>query len=146
MDFGTLYGDDDGSTRYHLGKLIVEETDEKITNIRLVRHKLKTQPPLRWNVGRIPIDFGPVVTEGAFRCQLNKNTIVVTPLPGLEPFTVTLRTDKLTGTKGKYAASISAIDAEDKNIRSVKFDAQNTQIQFQTRKNEFAYKIVLKRL
>ena len=141
-----LLGDDDGSTRYHLGKLVAEGTDEKITNIRLVKHKLKTQPPLRWNVGRIPIDFGTVVTEGAFRCQLNKNTIVVTPLPGLEPFTVTLRTDKLTGTKDKYATSISAIDADDKNIRSVEFDAQNTQIQFQTRKNEFAYKIVLKRL
>jgi hypothetical protein len=141
-----LYGDDDGSTRYHLGKLIVEGTDEKITNIRLVRHKPKPQPPLRWNVDRIPIDFGPVVTEGAFRCQLNKNTIVVTPLPGLEPFTVTLRTDKLTGTKDKYAASISAIDVNGKNIRSVKFDAQNTRIQFQTRKNDFAYKIVLKRL
>ena len=141
-----LYGNDDGSTRYHLGKLIAEGTDEKITNIRLVRHKLKTQPPLRWNVGKTPIDFGSVVTTGAFRCQLNKNTIVVTPLSGLEPFTVTLRTDKLTGTKNKYAASISAIDADDKKIRSVEFDAQNTQIQFHTRKNEFAYKIVLKRL
>ncbi len=141
-----LLGDDDGSRRYHLGKLIAEGTDEKITNIRLIRHKLKTQPPPRWNVGRIPIDFGSVVTEGGFRCQLNKNAIVVTPLPNLEPFTVILRTDKLTGTKDKYATSVAAIDAHDKNIRSVKFDAQNSQIQFQTRKNEFAYKIMLKRL
>ena len=111
-----------------------------------VKPKPNVEPSPRLNVKRIQIDFGPVVTEGAFRCQLNKNTIVVTPLPGLEPFTVTLRTDKLTGTKGKQAASVTAIDANSKNIRSVEFDAQNTQIQFQTRKNEFAYKIVLKHL
>jgi hypothetical protein len=141
-----LLGDNDGSTRYHLGKLIAEGTDEKITNIRLVKHKPKPPPPLRWNVGRTPVDFGPVVTAGSFRCQLNKNTIVVTPLPGLDPFTVTLRTNKLTGTKDKYTTSVSAIDADDKNIRSIEFDAQNSQIQFQTRKNEFAYKITLNRL
>ncbi|MHC4641174.1 MAG: glycoside hydrolase family protein [Planctomycetota bacterium] len=141
-----LYGDDDGSARYNIGKLVAEGTDEKITNIRLVKHIPKPQPPLRWNVGRIPIDFGPIVTEGAFRCQLNKNTIVVTPLPGLEPFMVTLRTDKLTGTKDKYATSVTAIDADGKDIRNVEFDAQNTWIQFQTREDEFAYKIVLKSL
>jgi hypothetical protein len=76
---------------------------------------------------------------------LKGDIIVVTPLPGLDTFTVTLRTDKLTGTKGKQAASVTAIDADDKNIRSVEFDAQNTQIQFKTRKNEFAYKIMLNR-
>ncbi len=141
-----LLGDDDGSRCYHLGKLIAEGMDEKITNIRLIKHKPKKQLPPRWNVGRIPVDFGPVVTTGAFRCQLNKNAIVVTPLSGLEPFTITLRTDKLTGTKDKSATSVTAIDADDKNIRNVKFDAQNSQVRFQTRKNEFAYKILMKRL
>ena len=141
-----LLGDDDGSRRYHLGKLVAEETGQNITNIRLVEHKAKPQPPLRWNVGRTAIDFGPVITEGAFRCQMNENIILVTPLPGLEPFTVTLRTDKLTGTKGKQAESVSAIDADSKNIRNVKFDGKETLVRFQTRKNEFAYKIVLKQL
>jgi len=139
-----LLGDDDGSRRYHLGKLVAEGTDEKITNIRLVKHKPKTQPPPRWNIGRIPIDFGPVVTTGAFRCELNKNTIVVTPLPDLEPFKAMLNINKLTRTKVKQAESITAIDADGKNIRNIEFDAQNSQIQFQTRKSEFAYKIVLK--
>ncbi|MBW8040533.1 MAG: hypothetical protein FVQ85_11080 [Planctomycetes bacterium] len=141
-----LYGDDDGSTRYHLGKLVVEGTDEKITNIRLVKHKSRPQPPIRWNAGRTPINFGPVETQGAFRCRLEKNMIVVTPLPDIDPFTVALYIEKLTGTKGTQAASITAIDTDGKKIRSVKFDAQNTQVQFQTRKNEFAYKIVLKPL
>jgi hypothetical protein len=139
-----LIGDDDGSGRYHVGTLIAEGTDEKITNIRLIKHKPKPQPPLRWNVGRTPIDFGSVITEGAFRCQLNKDTVVVTPLPDLEPFTVTLRTDKLTGTKGKQAVSVTAIDADGKKIRNVEFDGKETLLMFQTRKNEFAYKIVLK--
>jgi len=138
-----LYGDDDGSTRYHLGKLIAEGTDEKITNIRLVKHKPKPQPPLQWNVSRTPIDFGPVVTECAFRCRLKDNIIIVTPLPDLNPFTVTLRIDKLTGTKDTQAASITAINPDGKNIRTVKFKVKRNLVTFKTRKNEFAYKIML---
>jgi hypothetical protein len=57
---------------------------------------------------------------------------------------VTLRTDKLTGTKDKQAASITTIDTDGKNIRNVEFDGKETLVSFQTRKNEFAYKIVLK--
>jgi hypothetical protein len=139
-----LLGDDDGSRRYILGKLVAEGTGENITNIRLIKHKPKPRPLPRWNVGRSPVDFGPVVTEGAFRCRSEGDNITVTPLPGLEPFTVTLRADKLTGTKGKQTASVTAIDADAKKIRNVKFDGKETLVRFQTRKDEFAYKIVLK--
>ena len=76
--------------------------------------------------------------------------IVVTPLPDIDPFTVTLRVDKLTGTKGIQAASITAIDTDGKNIRNVvlgtpygEFDAKKTLAKFQTRKNEFAYQVLL---
>jgi len=95
------------------------------------------------NVNKVPIDFGPVVTEGALRCQLKKNMIVVTPLPDIDPFTVTLRIDKLTGTKGATVKSVIAVDADGNNIRTVEFDAKRNLVSFQTRKNEFAYHILL---
>jgi hypothetical protein len=109
----------------------------------LVKPKPKAEPSPRLNVKRIQIDFGPAVTEGAFRCRLKGDIIIVTPLPGLDPFTVTLRTDKLTGTKDKYATSISAIYADGKNIRNVEFETKRNLATFKTRKNEFAYKIML---
>ena len=56
---------------------------------------------------------------------------------------ITLRTDKLTGTKAKQPASVTAVDADGKNIRSVEFEAKQNLLTFKTRKNEFAYKIVL---
>jgi len=112
-----------------------------------IKPKLNPEPSPRINVKRMQIDFGPVVTEGAFRCEVTKNMLIVTPLPDLDPFTVTLRVDKLTGTKGTQAVRlcrrITAIDTDGKNIRNVEFDAKETLVKFQTRKNEFAYQIVL---
>ncbi|HIJ52374.1 MAG TPA: hypothetical protein HPP66_04380 [Planctomycetes bacterium] len=112
----------------------------------LVKPRLKPEPSPRRNVKRMQIDFGPVVTEGAFRCEVRKNMIVIAPLPDIDPFTVTLRIDILTGTKGTQVVSITAIDADDKNIRTVEFEVKRNLVTFRTRKNEFAYKIVLKRL
>ena len=141
-----LLGDDDGSSRYHLGKLVAEGTGENVTNIRLIKHKPKPQFPLRWNVSGTPIDFGPVVTQGAFRCRLKGNMIEITPLPDLDPFTITLRVDKLTGTKDTQVTSATAIDEDGKNIRTVEFEVKRNLATFKTRKNEFAYKIILNSL
>jgi hypothetical protein len=70
--------------------------------------------------------------------------IVVTPLPDLDPFTVTLRIDKLTGIKDTQPASLTAIDADGNNIRTVEFEEKRNLVTFKTRKNEFAYMIMLK--
>jgi len=114
--------------------------------IRPVKPKSKAEPSLRWNAKRVPIDFGPVITESAFRYEVKKNMIVVTPLPDIDPFTVTLRIDKLTGTKGATVKSVIAVDADGKNIRSVQFDTKANLANFQTRKSEFAYQVLLNRL
>ena len=118
-----------------------------------IKSKPKPEPSPRLNAKKSEVDFGSVVTEGALRCELRKNILLITPLPDIDPFTVTLRTDKLTGTEGTQAASVTAIDADGKNIRSVvlgtpygEFEAKRNLVRFNTRKNEFAYKIVLNRL
>jgi hypothetical protein len=107
--------------------------------------KPKPEPSSRWNVNRTSIDFGSVVTEGALRCELKKNMIVVTPLPDIDPFTITLRIDKLTGSSAQVK-SVIAVDADGRNIRNVQFDTKANLVKFQTRKNDFAYQISLNRL
>ena len=113
---------------------------------RSVDLESKPEPSRRRDVQRVPIDFGPAITEGALRCELKKNMIVVTPLPNLNSFTVTLRVDKLTSIKGMQVKSITAINTDGTKIRSVKFDTKANLANFQTRKSEFAYQVLLNRL
>ncbi len=112
---------------------------------RRAKPKSKPEPSSRWNVNRVPIDFGSIVTEGALRCQLKKNILIVTPLPDIDPFTVTLRIDNLTSSSAQVK-SIHAVDADGRNIRTVEFDTKANLVKFQTHKNDFAYQISLNRL
>jgi len=140
-----LMGDDAGSLGYRLGTLAVDAVAKEVTDVRLVRHNPAVTAPERWNAAGIPIDFGPVFTEGGLRCVLRKNLIVVTPLPGLDPFTVSLRIERLTGPGGARAKSVLAVDAEGPHVRNVNFHEERDLVRFQTRKNEFAYHVLLDR-
>jgi hypothetical protein len=112
---------------------------------RRTKPKSTSELSLRWNINKTPIDFGPIVTEGALRCELKKNMIIVTPLPGIEPFTVTLRIDELAGSNVQVK-SVTAVDADGRNIRTVRFDMKGNLAKFQTYKNDFAYQISFNRL
>jgi hypothetical protein len=95
----------------------------------------------RWNVEKKPIDFGPVSTEGAFRCQLKKDRVVVTPLPDLDVFAVGLHVDKLLAA-GAQIKSIVAVDADGNTLRTVEFKGGRQRVTFQTRSGEFAYHLL----
>ena len=82
--------------------------------------------------------YGPVRTDGALRCEYKDTSIVVTPLPDSEPFTVKL---DLPGTAWKKVKSIIAADAEGRKIRDVDFTGRGNLVEFQARENEFAYVI-----
>jgi len=101
------------------------------------------RPAGRWNEKKVPIDFGSVVTEGAFRCRLKENLIVVTPLPDIDPFTIEMRIGKLTGTGGLRVKSISAVDSDGEKIRNVEFDGTADRVKFETQSKEFAYHVLL---
>jgi hypothetical protein len=140
-----LLADDDGTLRYRLGKLIVEEVAGNITNVRLVKHQAEPEPQVRWNLKRVPVDFGSVVTAGAVRCELKEDVIVVTPLPEMEPFTVGIRVDRLMGADRAVVKSAMAVDSAGKNIRHVGFKTEADMVKFHTRENEFAYHLLLGR-
>jgi hypothetical protein len=101
------------------------------------------RPAGRWNEQKTPIDFGPVVTEGAFRCQVNENMIVVTPLPDIDPFAIEIRIDKLTVAGGRRVKSISAVDENGEKIRDVDFEDSSNRVKFHTQSKEFAYHLLL---
>ena len=134
-----LLGEDDGSTRYRLGKLVVEGKGADITNIRLVRHEPKPESPPRLNLDKKPIDFGPVVTDGAFRLTAHPNKLVVTPLPESEAFSVTLRLDRLTGFRARRPRSLIAVDRDGRTLRAVELQQQGQAASFDARPGEFAY-------
>jgi len=136
-----LLGNDDGTTRYLLGTLIVEGSSNRVSGIRLVQTDTTSPETPAWNIDRIPIDFGPAITDGAIRCQRMENALVVTPLPQLAPFSVTLRPGRL-GLSGTSAVqSIAAVAADGKELRRVGFEKTGDQLRFTTRREEFAYRI-----
>jgi len=133
-----LMGTDDGTTRYRLGKLIVEGSGRNVTGIRLEKYEPSTPPAPRWNIAGVPIDFGPVRTDGALRCQYKDGHVVITPLPDSKPFTVRLSAASLPPTT---VESVDAVDATGRTIRNVSVAKGSDYIEFETRENEFAYVI-----
>jgi len=99
-------------------------------------------PDERWNVEKVPIDFGPVVTEGAFRCERKKGRIVVTPLPDTDSFNVRMRMDKLSA-EDVPVKFITALDMTGGKIRDVKFESERNIVKFRTAGKEFTYHLLL---
>lgn len=136
-----LRGEDDGTHRYRLGKLVVEGAGGKITGVRLVPRQAAPRPAARWNVKRTPVDFGVAETAGAFRCRRKGKTITVTPLPDLAAFAIALRPGRL-GAKGA-PASIEALARDGRPGRAVPFTVKDGAVIFKTGAGEFAYRITL---
>jgi hypothetical protein len=135
-----LLGDDDGSRGYRLGKLIVRKTGDQISNIALVKNPYRPHLPNRWNLKRKSIDFGPTLTTGAFRLQKKANQLIVTPLPKLPPFEITMRLHNLLS-KPDSIPFVTAVDIQGNPIRHVECQYHRQLLIFKTKTNEFAYHI-----
>ena len=133
-----LLGDEASARRYRIGALAVEGQKGNITNIGLDKSDVKPPAPSRLNLEKAAVDFGPAVTEGAFRCEVQPEKIVLTPLPDGDPFSLTLRLDRLAGGP-RRVQSIEALDINGSKVRQVPFEARNNAITFQTERGEFAY-------
>jgi len=140
-----LLGSDDGTTRCRLGQVVAEGTNGKIDAVRLVKAAGPREQTGRWNVERVPVDFGPAVTEGAFRCERDANTLTVTPLPGLGPFSVALRPAKLGVPAARPVRSAHAVDAGGTKTRQLEYEQSSAVLRFRTRRGEFAYQIEFER-
>ncbi len=136
-----LLGDNDGNLGYRLGKLIVRKNGGNITSVDLMKNSYQPKLRNRWNRQRKSIDFGPARTAGAFRVEKKSNQLVVTPLPQLPPFEITLRIPQLLGNSSDSTPSVTAVDMQGNTLRPVPCQYRNRQLTFKTRTNEFAYHI-----
>jgi hypothetical protein len=93
----------------------------------------------RWNTQGKLVDFSFAVTDGAFRFDLKALTLM--PLPHHQPFTVTLRLDKLLGKTVRIAA-IEAINEDGKVVGKVQFNQTRNEVTFKTQTGVFGYRLV----
>ena len=92
---------------------------------------------------RRPVDFGPCVTWGAFRCQVEEDRLEVIPLPGSDDFSVTLRLDRIPSSPSRKVVSVVAVDSGGAQLRTVPHHRTGAECTFTTRRGEFAYHVRL---
>jgi hypothetical protein len=139
-----MLGDEDSERRYRLGMLVVEGTADQVTGLRLVEPE-PGEPALaaRLQPNQRPTDFGPLRTTGAVRCQVERDRLVLTPLPDEGPCRVEL---DLAGALGRpaTAGSVTAIGAKGVQLRNVPFQTVGPRVVFTTAQDEFSYEVRLK--
>jgi hypothetical protein len=137
-----LMGDTDDTLRVIVGDLILEGSGNQITGVRLELNPNLTKLPewlKRWNTQGKLVDFSFAVTDGAFRFDRRNLTLI--PLPDHQPFTVTLRLDKLLGKTVRIAA-IEAINEGRKVVGKVQFNQTRNEVTFKTQTGVFGYRLV----
>jgi hypothetical protein len=95
----------------------------------------------RLNLGGRMVDFGPAVTNGAFRLQTNRAAWQLIPLPGSPAFEVKLRLDQLNAA-GRKVGAITVVDADGNVVGSpVRFRQDGQAVDFETVGKAFGYRI-----
>lgn len=99
-----------------------------------------TEREARLNTTSKMIDFGPVVTNGAFRLQHAGADWILTPLPDSQPFDFILKLKEL-GAKSTNISAVTSIDMNGNPFSSAKIHrADQNVLSFRTN-GAFAYKI-----
>ena len=132
-----LLGHETGQHSYNVGKLRVEGSGSKITNIRLVDVPTEPLPKPRWNVDHKAIAFGRVRTSGALRLESMEGGERITPLPDCGSFEVALRTGD-----GTQVARVGVVDAQGQVQGKVDWTMRGPWLEFTTRPEHFAYEVV----
>ena len=137
-----MLGNDDGTRRYRLGKLVVEGEDKPggaVTAMRLVKEPGPEAPRLLPNPG--PTDFGCAVAGGGLRMAAEGRDIVVTPLPDGPGFPLVLRPSKFLGQPTK-TARVEALDEDGHPTGAVEFRTNGEDVSFTVAPGIFAYRVV----
>jgi hypothetical protein len=89
----------------------------------------------------VPVNFGPVVTNGSFRLTYGGAVWRLVPLPGSSAFNVKLRLNQLNAA-GRKVAAITTV-GEDPNAAgtAVNFRQDGDAVTFEAEPNVFGYRI-----
>ncbi len=89
-----------------------------------------------------PIDFGAIVTDGAFRLLHSGREWKLLPLQGSLPFKAEIRLDQL-GAKGKRVAKVEGLNQEGARISDEKFDQAGQTLKLDLDAKAFSYRITM---
>lgn len=137
----TLLGDDHSDRRYRIGKLIATGSAGKITGLRFEPPAEEYQPNPRLLPNRQPVDFGPLLTSGAFKLTRFQGRRFIIPLPDSEECEVTLRPDPFLGPLTQKT-QVVAVNPQWERGSAVPVKAEQGAWQFRTQKEVFAYELV----
>ncbi len=127
--------------RFSLGKIVVEDDNGDINNVRLVKQAARPRRALRWNAGRKLVDFGVVQTDGGLNLEITPQWLLVVPLPDSEAFEVGLNMDELPVRSPEGVKGVTVLNKDESVGREVSYKKDGQYLRFQTRKGEFAYMI-----
>ncbi len=136
-------GPKDGSGRSIVGELVLKGEGTDITGIELIPAKQEAveEEPVRLNLDKKPVDFGPVVTTGGFRLEAKEGTLVLTPLPAGEAFEATIRLDRVPGNRLAQVKSVEAVDETGHVTGPVPFEQAGREVKLSLDGKAFAYRI-----
>jgi len=89
--------------RYRVGKLVVTGRGTEVEGIRFVPAVPEPPEPVRINVKKEVVDFGPVKTNGAVRILRRGDGLRVVPLPQCPPFVLEINASALMRSRQRCA-------------------------------------------
>jgi hypothetical protein len=137
-----IRGPSDGGSRICGGVLQVEKSGDTFTGGRFVPENTRDdEKALGLNVTRKMLDFGPVVTDGAFRLlHENRQVWQLVPLPGSNPFRAEIRLAEL-GAKRAKVKRVEAAGPLHAAAKNPNWIQDGTTLRLFCDGNSFAYSI-----
>jgi len=135
----------DGNSRLRGGILRVEKSGDAFTSGAFIQENLlEEERAMGLNVDKKLLDFGPVVTDGAFRLlHSGSKAWFLVPLPGSNAFRAELRFEKL-GAKRAKVARVETVNPFQAGSKTPNFIQQGTVLRLACDGQSFAYRIVFK--
>ena len=141
----TIRGLSDGGQRICGGVMKVEKTGNAITGGAFVPETDEADSKaLGLNVAKRMLDFGPLITDGAFRLSHNsRRAWQLIPLPGSNPFRAEIKLATL-GSKRAKVKAIEKIDPFHDAAKDAEWKQDGTTLRLACDGQSFGYRIIFK--
>ncbi|MCF7849680.1 MAG: hypothetical protein K9M45_12585, partial [Kiritimatiellales bacterium] len=137
-----LRGITDGGQRIMGGNLTVNKKVDAVTGGSFALEHGDLPEEAELNVDSKMLDFGAVVTDGAFRLiHAEQQAWQLIPLPGSNPFRAELRLDKLEA-EGRRVRMIECIDPASASFLVPKWSQDGDTVTLSCDGQSFAYRII----
>jgi len=124
-----MKGANDGENRYIIGKIIADQKDGQITNLKATVAKESKGVFASKNLPGTVVDFGTLATDATLRINKEKAALTVLPIPHGQKFNLCLRVKKILGDSAKVT-KVTVLDKDKKELGKVEFKDNAGEISF----------------